>query len=245
MSDQAGDLAGRMHRLETAFQRLEHERFYDQLAGLIGDGAETQELSLAPRFVESTSDGWLVTKINGARVSLPSAIKVDLRSTSGGRDYGKVLEGVLSGADFDVFSGHLVSSYDHYKDLVVKVTKSANGPVEEGGVSYDLTLSLTYCANDKSRTAGPFAAMIETGNSLAKGWHDIEIPDFPHLLGSGYGDFGTTWFRIGHKGARYMHPGQVSEGCLTCAPSGWNEIYSIVHRCRHTDSLSVGRLNVI
>lgn len=244
MSNRDEELAVRVERLEAAFRRLEHDHFYDRAAVWIGNGLLPEEEILAARFVASTNDGWLVTKIQGARVSLPSALRVDMRSTTSGRDYGKVLEGVLAGADFDVTSGNLSNSYERYKNLVAKLTTRTGGPVVEGGETYHLSLDLAYQVDGENRKAGPFPAKVHPQNPVPHGWHDLEIPDFPHELGAGYGNYGTTWFRIGHSGDRYLHPGRVSAGCVTCAPSWWNAIYSIVHRCRHTDTLSVGQLHI-
>lgn len=244
MSDQDEKLAARIERVEAALHRLEQDRFNDRAAGWIGNGQLSQSQILAVRFVASTSDGWLVTRIQGSRVSLPSGLRVDLRSTSGGRDYGKVLEGVLAGADFDVSSGNLSTDYERYQNLVAKLTARSGRPVLEDGETYELSLDLAYQVNGQNLRAGPFPAKVHSSNPVPQGWHNLEIPDFPHSLGAGYGKYGTTWFRIGHSGDRYLHPGRVSEGCVTCAPSAWNAIYTIVHRCRQTDTLSVGRLHV-
>jgi len=74
--------------------------------------------------------------------------------------------------------------------------------------------------------------------------HEIEIADFSHDLGAPYGAPGKVWFRIGHSGDRYVHPGRISAGCLTCAPSQWEELYGVLHCARANDKISVGTLVV-
>lgn len=91
---------------------------------------------------------------------------------------------------------------------------------------------------------GPFPTKTHERNPTPLGTHDIEIADYPHLDGQQYGDFGTVWFRIGHQGDRYVHPGRYSDGCLTCAPVNWPRIYPVLNGGRRGDGLSVGRLKV-
>lgn len=54
--------------------------------------------------------------------------------------------------------------------------------------------------------------------SLPAYLYDIEIPDYPHLGGARYekeAPRAKTWFRIGHRGDRYLHTGGRSLGCIT------------------------------
>lgn len=53
-----------------------------------------------------------------------------------------------------------------------------------------------------------------------------------------------VWFRIGHQGNRYVHPGRISAGCLTCAPSQWEQIYPVLNCSRASDKVSIGTLVV-
>jgi hypothetical protein len=92
---------------------------------------------------------------------------------------------------------------------------------------------------------GPISAMTQPDNPTPKGTHDIEIPDFHHDLGAKYGNFGTTWFRLGHSGDRYLHPGRVSLGCTTINQiSEWPKIWEYLISARK-DKQSVGELEVV
>jgi hypothetical protein len=92
--------------------------------------------------------------------------------------------------------------------------------------------------------SGPVSAITHSGNPIPTGEHDLEIPDYQHSLGSKYGDFGTTWFRVGHSGDRYLHPGRVSAGCITVdATAEWPKIYRYLIDARKDDT-SVGTVKV-
>lgn len=196
------------------------------------------------RFVRATSDGWLLVMTSGTKTSLPSGLKVSLTSTSGGRDNGVVLEGVLAGTTFDVSAGNLQTTFRRVDTLRADVKKRAGGPIVIGGTSYDLELRLSFKEGGVQKSIGPYAAKTEPTNPLPLGQHEMEIPDFPHDLGAPYGAHGKVWFRIGHTGDRYVHPGRVSEGCLTCAPSQWEEIYGVLDCARANDKISIGTLVV-
>lgn len=81
-------------------------------------------------------------------------------------------------------------------------------------------------------------------NPVPLGNHDVEIADYPHDLGAPYGPHGKVWFRIGHSGDRYVHPGRISAGCLTCAPSQWEQIYPVLNCARASDGVSIGKMLV-
>jgi hypothetical protein len=92
---------------------------------------------------------------------------------------------------------------------------------------------------------GPIDATTHPTNPIPKGTHDIEIPDFHHASGAKYGDYATTWFRLGHSGDRYLHPGRVSLGCTTIkAISEWPIIWKYFISSRK-DHQNVGELEVI
>jgi len=140
-----------------------------------------------------------------------------------------------------VTSGFLEAAYRRLDSLVVNVVTRQAGPVTIGGVTYDLGVTLTYNEGGAAKSSGPFPAKTDPMNPVPAGSHDLEIADFPHPYGSGYGTYGMIWFRIGHSGDRYLHPGKVSLGCITCEPGNWTTIYQIVHAAR-LDSKSVGKL---
>lgn len=232
--------ADRISRLEEAIEQLLHREFYAAYPVVDGE-LEFAAVAAQDRYVRAMSDGWLVVMAGGTKKSLPSGLKIALTQTSSGRDYGVVSEGILEGMSFDVGVGYIESAYRRIEGLVINVVKRSAGPVIVDGTSYDLELSATFKEGGAAKSIGPFLAKTHAGNPLPAGRHDVEIADFPHQLGSVYGRFATVWFRIGHTGDRYLHPGRISEGCITCVPSSWPAIYDIVHAAR-IDKKSVGHL---
>jgi hypothetical protein len=92
----------------------------------------------------------------------------------------------------------------------------------------------------------PIEVLTWSANPAPTDWSALEIPDAPHPGGLHYKDqssFATVWFRIGHDGDRYLHPGRISAGCLTVDPSGWNRIYKYLV-VRRKDVSSVGAVHV-
>lgn len=80
------------------------------------------------------------------------------------------------------------------------------------------------------------------------GVYDVEIPDHPHVGGNSYPEstYARTWFRIGHDGARYLHTGVFSAGCMTVTErTRWDEIYVKLIKARKGDGRSVGTLEVV
>lgn len=237
----AEDLRTRINILEEEIEQLRFDKFYKQARQEPHDPAA---LTLATdKYVRDTGDGWLAVLTSGTRTSLPSGLKVAVTSTANGRDYGTITEGVLDGTRFDVTAGNLDNRYRRVSDLRIKVKHRAGSPVVIDGVSYDLDLTISYKESGTTKSAGPFPAKTAR-DPLPYGTHDLEIADYPHPAGSGYGAFGTVWFRIGHNGDRYLHPGRVSLGCMTCAPPNWPDVYRIVNASR-MDSRSVGTLEFV
>lgn len=96
-----------------------------------------------------------------------------------------------------------------------------------------------------------FSVMNDPRNPIPLGIYPVEIPDEPHEKGRPYLDrskYARTWFRIGHQGDRYLHTGEVTEGCATDdavdAVERWDEICRVLLRSR-LDSKSVGTLEVL
>lgn len=55
-----------------------------------------------------------------------------------------------------------------------------------------------------------------------------------------------TWFRIGHDGARYLHAGGYSRGCMIVIEvNRWMEIYNALIMARKDDGMSAGVLEVV
>jgi hypothetical protein len=237
-------LLRRIQELEEAVDQLRGRLIHRDEPHRVSD-VDLSALSAAQdRFVRATTDGWLLVVASGAKMSLPSGLKVSLTSSSGGRDNGTVLEGVFLGTTFDVSSGNLEATFRRVGSLNAHVQRRAAGPVVIGGVAFDLELRISFIEAGTQKALGPYAAKTDPANPVPTGQHAIEIPDYPHELGSGYGAHGKVWFRIGHQGDRYVHPGRVSAGCLTCAPTQWEEIYGVLHCARLNDKVSVGTLIV-
>ena len=182
--------------------------------------------------------------------------RVDVPSHPGWMDVEPTHYIIKSGEPFE---------FPHFLEVIVNSTKDAKKNVTalEGrylGKYANIASSklTTPVAPDSAATAkfnvtkselwfggnGPVKAITDPDNPVPKGKHDIEIPDFQHKNGSKYGDFGTTWFRLGHSGDRYLHPGQVSLGCATITEtSEWPKIWKYLISARK-DNFSVGELEV-
>lgn len=225
---------------EGELEYLRWKAFYGQFPKTAGD-TTLAEVTALTRFVIATSDGFLTVIIDGKTESLPSGLQVTLNGTTAGRDNGVIDEGVWAGKAFNVKTGHLVAQYPRYSDLQVSSAKRVAGPVIIGEESYDLEVRLSYKdASGKQKSAGPFPALTDPDNPVPPGSYALEIADYAHKYGLPYPPYGTVWFRIRESvGNRYLHAGRVSEGCLTCDPGAWTQIYEIVHRAR-VDSKRAG-----
>jgi hypothetical protein len=55
-----------------------------------------------------------------------------------------------------------------------------------------------------------------------------------------------VWFRIGHDGARYLHTGKYSAGCMTLLEQKqWDGLWAVLITARKGDGKSIGVLKVI
>lgn len=103
---------------------------------------------------------------------------------------------------------------------------------------------LWYDINNPSEAV---SCKIYTGNPPPAGIYDLEIPDEVHSIASGYysySKYATSWFRIGHSGDRYLHPGSVTAGCITVtALEKWTIIYNYLIG-RRKDDVSVGTIHI-
>lgn len=101
---------------------------------------------------------------------------------------------------------------------------------------------------DADRKKPGIPCRVYTDNPPPLGTHDLEIPDEVHPLGNSYlekSDFATTWFRIGHRGDRYLHPGSVSLGCITVTDvEKWTSLYWYLVGRRKGDGKSVGTVQI-
>lgn len=191
------------------------------------------------RYTIGDSQGWLKVKLEPSKkiVSLIEFLQVEFTSRTGGRDHFKILEGV-------------------YKDKLASVSqKSATQshlgkPVPNYGSAAKLEVSISkkelkYSGKTVSITVSPYA--------LPKiGTHKIQIPDFPHSIGSSYlpkSKYALNWFFLGVGNAsagndRYLHTGQVSAGCVTVDPDKWTALYQHLIKRRSGDGKSVGTITI-
>lgn len=96
---------------------------------------------------------------------------------------------------------------------------------------------------------GKVAAITDPSNPTPPGLYAIELPDFPHDIGVQYlhrSKNATIWFRIGHSGDRYLHPGMITEGCCTVTEiEKWNRLYQYLILSRKGDGQSVGTIKIV
>jgi hypothetical protein len=187
------------------------------------------------RYIGSTADGWLRVKPepSGEIVSLPEYLQVEFSSTSNGRDYFTVLEGINLGKKFSVLTGNLKSGAPGYR-----------APAH---LRYNLSLNLlTY-------QGGQVKAITHPRNPIAIGLHPVQIPDHPHDGGIGYlaqSSYAKVWFYLGvghavrNSNDRYLHTGERTAGCVTVDPSQWTKLYQYLILCRSGDGKTVGTLSV-
>jgi hypothetical protein len=196
--------------------------------------------SLAQAQVKHVTDadghGWLIVKwAEGKTVpAVPQYLRVQPLKTQGGREYFKVLEGLCAG-----------------KEAGVK-QKAGGGSYLADGDPKEPAARLKFNRKTKQLwygDSGPIAAMTDPANKVPLGTHDLEIPDEVHRLGEPYlkdSRYATTWFRVGHSGDRFLHPGHVSAGCVTVTDTKkWTDVYDYLIKRRLGDDKSVGRIEVV
>jgi Domain of unknown function (DUF4157) len=192
-------------------------------------------ISSRARVNAPSSPGWegvdpqYILIKSGEPVELPHFLKLKIQDNKckAGKEGWTVLEGRYEDHDVCIAGGALVAA----SSVAAGAAATAKFDIGKGQFWYGGT--------------GPIDATTDTTNPVPKGTHDIEIPDFHHDLGAKYGDFATTWFRLGHSGDRYLHPGRVSLGCTTIkATSEWPKIWKYLISARR-DNKNVGELTVV
>lgn len=201
------------------------------------------------RYLKLTTDGLLKVKGDfpgGAKaISLPSGLRVVLKETKGGRDYGTIDEGVLKGEDFDVTTGYLVDMYERVSGLKVKARPRKSG-VSLIPEEIALEVTVSWVEGSKTKQIGPFNAITSTSDPMEEGKHMIKIADFGHELGADYPPYGMVWFRVATKkvGEYYIHGGERTEGCLTIGPDKWTAVYTALHKARAAGDQYAGELDM-
>ena len=115
-------------------------------------------------------------------------------------------------------------------------------------------IEFNIMAQKLSFLGGDVRAITATGASAVPiGTHPVQIPDFPHELGSAYmgqSQYAKNWFYLGRSVAipgnndRYLHTGRVSLGCVTVDPNQWTKLYQYLILCRSGDGKTVGSIIV-
>ena len=193
--------------------------------------AETSE---AIRYTPDEGDGWLKVKLedNYSEESLPAYLKVKIERADTKREYFTILEGPYRG-----------------RPASVKLRDNGSSWFLTG-VKHEPLARIVYSISKKTLTlkGKKYKADDDSENPWEKGLYDIEVPDHPHGPGLRYPEAkrGTVWFKIGHGGERYLHPGRVSAGCISITETTrWMEIYNALIKARKGDLMSVGVLEVI
>jgi len=184
-------------------------------------------------YVKLTNDGWLKTKrADGKEISLPFCLKARINYTKLEREYFTILEGPWQGTDVSVMLGQEKSRFS--------VKNPHTAPVS---ITYSISKKTARFRNKVYKTVD------DPATRWKKGIYDIEIPDSPHKGGEAYLDrakLAKVWFRIGHSGEVYFHPGRRSRGCMTLTQiHRWDELCKILIKARKGDSQSIGTLKVI
>jgi hypothetical protein len=167
-------------------------------------------------MVKPIEGGWLLVRLeSGEKVSLPEYCHVLQKGTAGGRDSIVPQEGKYKGQAASVTSGYL-TDLKHGPKAQVTFYLKGNVLIWPGGPALKI---------ENGVATGGLKAFTSSSNKIPTGTWDIEIPDFPHSLGSGYTSYAShakTWFRIASSGSndRFIHPGTVSLGCATIGVEG-------------------------
>jgi hypothetical protein len=192
------------------------------------------EVSDAIRYVPDEDGGWLkvIMEDKNSEQSLPAYLKVNIERTDNTREYFTILEGAHRGRPASVELRDDGSSW-----LMI-------------GITHEPPARIIYSISKKTLTlkGKKYKADDDPENPWRRGLYDIEIPDHPHEGGLKYPEAGrgTVWFKIGHGGERYAHPGLVSAGCISITETvRWMEIYDALIKARKGDFMSVGALEVI
>jgi len=168
-----------------------------------------------------------------SKINLPAFLKIKKEKSDAKREYFLIMEGAYRG---------------EYASVTLRdggTSQFVSGIIHEpmAYVKYSISQKIFFLDGKKYKAAD------HPDSPWKKGLYDIEIPDYPHRGGARYQNEAPrakTWFRIGHSGARYLHTGSRSLGCLTIVEvSRWSEIYNALIKARKGDSASVGVLEVI
>lgn len=133
-------------------------------------------------------------------------------------------------------------------DVMIDAADLQDDPGEQGygEAFYNVESALFYYGGDLTDPIPTAATVAE--KVPPSGVYDLEVPDFPHKDGKQYGPFATSWFRVGHSGDRYLHPGFSSLGCSTIQIKigdevTWPRIWRYFIDARSSDGI-VGQMRI-
>ncbi|MBV8271310.1 MAG: hypothetical protein JO067_03460 [Cupriavidus sp.] len=190
-----------------------------------------------PGYIVGGSDGWLRVRrhISATIISLPEFLRIDITDVRDGRIHFVVREGVHSGSFCSVVEGNHVRSGSppHVGPVRLTFSISKQQLTHPGGIAFAVTYPV---------------------NPIPIGRHPIQIFDFPHGAGALYlpqTAYALSWCYLGHGTAvrrsndRYLHPGELSSGCVSVKPADWTAVYQRLVRARSGDGKTFGYLDVL
>jgi len=193
------------------------------------------KVSDAIKYTPNEGDGWLLVKIGDKEIieSLPPYLKVKIDRKDNEREYFTILEGTYRGKTASVELRENGSSR-----FISGVTQTSTAYAE-----YSISKKIFTFAGKK------YKATDHPKTPWTKGLYDIEIPGSPQGYGEPYLDrarLAKVWFRIGHDGGRFLHPGSVSLGCMTIIEvEKWDKLCETLLKARKGDFMSVGIVKVV
>ena len=170
---------------------------------------------------------------SGKIQAVPEYLQVDFTENKASRDYFTISEGVYKDQNASMKEGNLRSGSIHTGPAILTFDKTNK--------------QLTYNGVDT------VSATTDDSYPIAVGDHPIQLPDFPHTLANVYADetaYPMSWcyLGVGHavpgNNDRYLHPGNISAGCVSVAPSGWTPLYEYLILSRNGDGKNVGKITV-
>lgn len=187
--------------------------------------------------------GWVNGRLGGAdgpMLALPKYLRVDFIKRENDRDFFRIKEGVNRG-----------------REVSIRL-ENGRSSLSSERVNYHPAVMLTFKKSEKTlqTPVGNIDANTDATNPIANGEHPIHIPDFPHGLGRRYtqsASIATVWFFLGTAqravqgtNDRYLHPGAISEGCVTVTRlSKWNQLCEYLLRSRwNGGNTHVGKIKV-
>lgn len=188
---------------------------------------------------DADGHGWLVVKYddNLTYPPLPQYTLVEQTDIKDERVYFKILNGRSKGKIASLTIDNASTYFTEAKGDYAKAAK----------LYYNRKEGLLRYGNSRLSQEAGLACRLYPGNPPPTGLFELEIPDEIHPIGVPYyssSKYAATWFRIGHHGDRYLHPGNMSLGCVTVtALDQWTNIYNYLIAARQGDK-SVGTIEI-